>query len=102
MSACVLVINDTQEILDLFRELLEGEGYQVDTFTYGIRDMEEVKRINPQLIILDYLIGAEETGWQMLQKLKMTRATAGIPIIVCTAALKQKIANAAIKKLPRR
>ena len=29
MTTRILVINDSQEILDLFRILLEGEGYEV-------------------------------------------------------------------------
>jgi DNA-binding response OmpR family regulator len=84
-----MVINDTQEILELFRDLLTSEGYEVSLYSYGVHDMKEVERVAPDLIIIDYLIGDERTGWQMLQKLKMTRSTAAIPIIVCTAALNQ-------------
>jgi DNA-binding response OmpR family regulator len=84
-----MVINDTQEILELFRDLLTQEGYEVSLYSYGIHDMAEVERVAPDLIIIDYLIVDERTGWQMLQKLKMTRATLAIPVIVCTAALNQ-------------
>ncbi len=89
MAARIMVINDTQEILELFRDLLTSEGYEVSLYSYGVHDMKEVERVAPDLIIIDYLIGDERTGWQMLQKLKMTRSTAAIPIIVCTAALNQ-------------
>ncbi|WP_029214833.1 response regulator [Kallotenue papyrolyticum] len=88
MSARILVVNDTQEILDLFREILTDEGYDVFLYSYGIQDLSEVERIQPDLIILDLLIGGETVGWQMLQKLKMRRSTASIPVIVCTAAVK--------------
>mgnify|MGYP001774029797 CR=1 FL=1 len=88
MSARILVVNDTQEILDLFREILTDEGYDVFLYSYGIQDLSEVERIKPDLIILDLLIGGETVGWQMLQKLKMRRSTASIPVIVCTAAVK--------------
>ena len=89
MATHIMVINDTQEILELFRDLLTSEGYEVSLYSYGVHDMKEVERVAPDLIIIDYLIGDERTGWQMLQKLKMTRSTAPIPIIVCTAALNQ-------------
>lgn len=89
MAARILVINDTQEILDIFRDLLEEEGYEVVLSSYLIMDMREVAQIKPDLIVLDYIFGAEKTGWQMLQKLKMTRATAAIPLIVCTAATRE-------------
>jgi len=85
----ILVVNDTQEILDLFRMLLEEEGYEVILYSFAILDMQVVQHIAPDLIILDYIFGYERTGWQMLQKLKMTRSTANIPVIICTAAVRE-------------
>ena len=89
MALRVLVINDSQEILDLFREILTDEGYEVVLYSYAIQDMQEILRVDPDLIILDYIFGSEKSGWQTLQKLKMKRKTAGIPIIICTAAIKE-------------
>lgn len=87
MPTRVMVINDTQEILELFQDLLTDEGYEVVLYSYGIEDMREIERVKPDLIILDHIIGGEAVGWQMLQKLRMKRATAKIPVIVCTAAV---------------
>lgn len=84
----ILVVNDTQEILDLFRDILEEEGYRVSLYSYAINDMAEIKRIAPDLIILDFIIGGEDTGWQLLQKLRMDRQTMAMPVIVCTAAIR--------------
>jgi DNA-binding response OmpR family regulator len=89
MSARILVINDTQEILELFDELLSEEGYEVVLYSQAIQDMAEIERIKPDLIIVDYIFGTEKTGWQMVQKLKMRRATAKIPLIICTAAIRE-------------
>jgi DNA-binding response OmpR family regulator len=90
MAARVMVVNDTPEILDLFRVLLEDEaGYEVALYSYAVMDMREVEGIAPDLIILDYIFGREGLGWQMLQKLKMDRKTATIPVIICTAATKE-------------
>ena len=86
MAARIMVINDTQEILELFRLILEPEGYEVALYSYAIRDMADVERVKPDLIIVDFFFGVERQGWQMVQKLKMNRRTASIPIIVCTAA----------------
>jgi DNA-binding response OmpR family regulator len=90
MAQRIMVINDTQEILDLFRLLLEEEaGYEVVLYSYAVSDMREITRHAPDLIILDYIFGGETLGWQLLQKLKMNRATAKIPVIICTAATNQ-------------
>ena len=85
------VINDTPEILDVFRMLLEDEGYIVttDRFTPELGPkLEHVKSINPDLLILDLIVNGEAIGWQFLQLLKMDRATKAIPVILCTAAVR--------------
>lgn len=88
MAARILVVNDTQEILELFRSFLEDEeGYEVILAGEPMQQIKEVEQINPDLIILDLIFGEEKTGLQMLQMLKMQRSTATIPVIVCTAAL---------------
>ena len=82
------MVNDTQEILELFRMLLEEEeGYDVVLSGFPIQQVKEIEHINPDLIILDLVLGDEKTGMQMLQMLKMQRSTAVIPVLVCTAAL---------------
>jgi len=83
----ILVINDTQEILDLFRDLLEDEGYRVTLSSFAFQEVRDVVRIAPDLVILDFLIGDEAKGWQMLQKMRMYRPTEKLPVVVCTAAL---------------
>ena len=88
MSAHIMVINDNQEILTLFEEILTEEGYSVSLYSFAMHDLVEVERIKPDLIILDHIMGGEAVGWQMLQKLKMRRSTANIPVVVCTAAVK--------------
>lgn len=89
----ILVINDTKEILDAFREILGDEGYRVSLDNFSALDAAEkvadVKRLEPDAIILDFMFGHEPLGWQFLQLLKMTRETANIPIVVCTAAVRQ-------------
>src|SRR5579885_2771659 len=87
--ARILVINDTQELLEMFRLLLEQEGYEVILSGMPILKVGEVEAIQPDLIILDIVFGDRKTGWQMLQMLKMQRSTARIPIVVCTAALRE-------------
>ena len=87
MTPRILVVNDTQEILELFRMILEGEGYEVILSGFPIQQIQDVEEIDPDLIILDFVFGDQKVGWQMLQILKMQRSTETIPVIVCTAAL---------------
>jgi DNA-binding response OmpR family regulator len=88
----IFAVNDDDAILTLFRELLEEEGYRVtvDAFrghTQAVHDA--VKAAMPDLVILDFIVGGEGSGWQLLQTLQMDRATTDIPIVICTAAVRQ-------------
>lgn len=82
-----LVVNDTQEILDLFRDILAEEGFDAVLSSYAPRELETVLEIDPDVVILDFMIGDEAHGWQLLQKMKMHRRTATIPCVVCTGAV---------------
>ena len=83
----VLVVDDTEEIIELFRDIVEGMGLRISATTFAPEDLEAVKKIGPDLVIMDLLIGGESAGWQLLQKMKMSRETDAIPVIVCTAAI---------------
>lgn len=87
MGKRVLVVNDTQEILDLFCDILKQEGYETVLSGFPMREISDVEEIDPDLIILDLVFGGEKTGWQMLQMLRMQHSTSAIPVIICTAAL---------------
>jgi two-component system phosphate regulon response regulator PhoB len=84
-----LVVNDTQEILELFDEILQGMDFEVILMSYAPRELDRIREVKPDLIVLDFLMGDRELlGWQLLQKLKMDRRLDAIPVIVCTAAVK--------------
>jgi DNA-binding NtrC family response regulator len=85
----IMVVNDTSDILELFREILTDEGYEVITHAYQIHTLEPVEAVMPDLVIVDQIFGEEKPGWQLIQLLRMTRRTENIPIVVCSAALKQ-------------
>jgi len=83
----ILAINNDPAVLDLFRDLLEGEGYQVATHPYVDHDLTEIKTLDPALIVLDYMWATEDGSWSLLQMLRMDPGTAQIPIILCTGAV---------------
>ena len=83
----ILVIDDTQEILDLFRVILEAEGYEVLLSAHSYENIVEIEHLHPDLLVLDLLIGKQNEGWQLLHMLKLHAPTASIPVIICKAAL---------------
>jgi CheY-like chemotaxis protein len=84
----ILAVDNDAMILELFRDLLEDEGYQVSTQAVADKDLGVVGQLAPDLIILDYMWAGEDNGWSYLQALRMDPGTAKIPIVLCTGAIR--------------
>jgi DNA-binding response OmpR family regulator len=84
----VVVINDDNDLLTVFRELLEGEGYRVSTLSYPTANLSDLMVLVPDLVVLDMVFGGEDVGWNWLQKMRLDRASTVVPVIVCTAAVR--------------
>ena len=87
--ARIAVINDDTTFLGLMRDLLqEVEGYQVHICKEGPQAYEFVRTQQPDLVVLDIRIGGEENGWTLLELLTLDPRTCPIPLIVCSAAIR--------------
>ena len=83
----IAVIDDDAVFLDLMNDLLAlGEGYEVLSTPDWLRGFEFIKEQQPDLVMLDLMLGREQTGWRVLQLLREDPATDHIPVIVCSAA----------------
>lgn len=94
MKTRILVIEDEPDILELYRLLLETEGYEVYTNDAIYHDLSVIEQIDPHLIILDLMIGGKQAGWNFLEKVHHHPGTSSIPLLLCTAAeheLREKI-----------
>ena len=85
----ILAINNDPDVLALFRDLLEEEGFQVSTQPYVDRDLAQIKALAPALIVLDYMWANEDASWSLLQMLRMDPVTATIPVVLCTGAVRE-------------
>jgi CheY-like chemotaxis protein len=83
----VVVLNDTQEILDLLRELLQEEGYRVTTVVETL-NLAQLKAAKPDVIVQDLLFeGMQDKGWKFLTMARLDPDLAPVPLILCTAAI---------------
>ena len=88
MTTRIMVINNSDNILAMFRKILEVGDREVFLQLFLNSDLRDVKSIKPDLIILDYYVGREGVGWEFLQLLKMEDSTAVIPVLICTTAVR--------------
>lgn len=79
----ILIVDDEKSICQLLSHFLEGQGFSVTTTLDPLQGLDTVKAVQPDLVILDVNMPGMD-GWQILQTLKSSPRTAGIPVIMCT------------------
>jgi type II secretory ATPase GspE/PulE/Tfp pilus assembly ATPase PilB-like protein/CheY-like chemotaxis protein len=83
-NACVLLVEDEDQLRRAMKDLLERDGYTVTEASDGIQALDQVDRFAPDIIILDLNLPGMD-GYNVLQQLRSRPATRGIPVVVLTA-----------------
>ncbi|MBK6404802.1 MAG: response regulator [Holophagales bacterium] len=84
MTRTVLVIEDNEQNLYLVRFLLERSGYAVVPALDGPRGIEEARRVEPALILLDIQLPGMD-GYAVASELRRIPALEGTPIVAVTS-----------------
>lgn len=84
MHKKVVVVDDELAILEVLSVILQMEGYDAQTFCTGEKLLEKLGPNTPDLFLLDFSLPGE-TGDSIARKLKSTKATHDIPIIMLSA-----------------
>ncbi len=83
MKKRVLVVDDSEAILDVVKMALEMAGYEVST-SLTAACFQHMENDLPDLILLDILLSGEDGG-RMCQRLKDDEKTRHIPVILLSA-----------------
>jgi CheY-like chemotaxis protein len=82
----ILVVEDDDDIRDSLKELLEEEGYRVDTAANGQQALIKLQESElPRLILLDLMMPVMD-GWQFQKELRDVPNLARLPVIVISAS----------------
>ncbi len=79
----ILVVDDDPSILCIVSELLQLEGYWVETAPNGAEALRVIERVRPSLVLLDMRMPILD-GWGLAHALRARDLN--IPILVMTAA----------------
>jgi DNA-binding NtrC family response regulator len=85
----IVVVNDQPEFLELMRDFLEMEGYDVLTIAKHQGAFEQIKRAKPHMVICDLVFGKEVAGWALIDMLYFDPETRAVPLVICSAAVHQ-------------
>jgi len=80
----VMVVEDDPDIRELLRYNLAQEGFAVEEAGDGAQALKLIERRVPELLVLDLMMPGMP-GLELCRKLRVTPATAMLPILIVTA-----------------
>jgi len=81
----VLVIDDDRDFVAAIEALLASSGYRVATASNGREGLQEAKKIQPDLILLDVMMTERTEGFFTLQEVRRIPALSRTPVIVISS-----------------
>lgn len=92
----ILVVDDEQDVLDLFRDLFTKQDYQVKCALSGKSALEMIDKGRPDVVLLDIKM-PEMDGIQALEKIK--KKDPSIEVVMLTAyGYEDKLINESMQK----
>ena len=86
----ILIVDDEVDTVELLRKRLRFDGYDTLEAYDGPECLRQAVEGTPDLIILDVMM-PQMDGYEVCRKLKATRSTASIPVLMLTA--KREVEN---------
>jgi two-component system, cell cycle response regulator DivK len=80
----ILVVEDNEKNLKLFRDVLQATGYRTLEATTGGQAVELATRQGPDLVLMDIQL-PDVDGVEALDRLRADERTASIPVLAVTA-----------------
>jgi two-component system cell cycle response regulator DivK len=84
----ILVVEDNQKNMKLFRDVLQSAGYETLEATTGGRAVELAADHRPGLVLMDVQL-PDIDGLEALRRLRADERTAAIPVLAVTAQAMQ-------------
>jgi CheY-like chemotaxis protein len=85
----ILLVDDDAVDLTIIGKVLKKNGYEITTAKDGLKCIDKVSREQPDLILLDNMMPNMD-GPAALAKLKASKETQDIPVIMVTALADQE------------
>ena len=85
MKNKIIIIDDDIDLVEAMRLSLENAGFEVIDAQDGEHGLEKVRAENPDLIILDVMMGTQDEGFHVAYQIRANKNTQDLPIIMLTA-----------------
>jgi two-component system cell cycle response regulator DivK len=84
MAKTVLIVEDNELNMKLFRDLLEAHGYQTSGTSNGVEALDLVRKLRPDLVLMDIQL-PQVSGLEVTRWIKDDPELRGIPVVAVTA-----------------
>jgi two-component system cell cycle response regulator DivK len=84
MAKTVLIVEDNELNMKLFRDLLEAHGYQTSGTSNGFEALDLVRKLRPDLVLMDIQL-PQVSGLEVTKWIKDDPELRNIPVVAVTA-----------------
>ncbi len=92
----VLLIEDDQETLEMYKLKLEKDGYQVHVASDGEEGVRRATELTPDIIFLDIRLPKKD-GFTVLEELRGQESTSDIPVIILSNYGEKELVDRGLK-----
>jgi len=98
MKKKVMIVDDEESLVELVKAILEEEGYEVITAMDGKECLEKLKKVKPDLILLDMMMPGM-SGREVCEKIRKNPDTKNLKVAFLTVARFSEVGKDILKKL---
>ena len=84
-TAKIIIIDDDIDLVQAMRVTLEAAGFTVIDAQEGAKGLEKIESEEPDLVILDVMMGTQDEGFHVAYQLRNNPRTADIPVLMISA-----------------
>lgn len=84
MRKKILITDDDEDIIEILTLILTESGYEIHSLTRGNRIIEEIKEFQPDLILMDVMLG-DMDGMTICKSIKENSLYSHLPVILISA-----------------
>ena len=94
----IMVVDDEENLLELVKAVLEQEGFEVITASNGPECLEKLKKVKPDLILLDVMMPGM-SGREVLEKIRENSKTRNLKVAFLTVVRYSEMGKKDLEKL---
>jgi CheY-like chemotaxis protein len=89
MAQKVLIIDDDPEFVEATSNLLDAQGYKVNSAPNGKLGVAKAKEEKPDIILLDVMMTRNTEGFEVARELNKDKKLQKVPVIIITGVRRE-------------